>query len=90
MISIQELLREFKDPFYVSRALDELLELGLLRALDMATDNNKNIFTRVFLSGGEYNAVQVSRIADTLRFEPKPHIIDFKAAEDESIELWGT
>ena len=86
-VSHQQLVCEFKDSLFVSAALDELLDSGLMRAKDAAVDMSGNVFTRIFLSGGEYNAVQVSRIADTWR---STHLsIDPKAIEEEALELWG-
>ena len=85
-VSFQELLDEYKDPIFISRALDELLDMGLLRAKDM--EIRKGCFTRIFLGGGEYNAVQVSSIADTLNYE-FDRKIDQKIIEEEALELWG-
>lgn len=87
-VSYQELLSEFKNTLFVSKALDELLESGLLRAKDWQIDENNKRFTRVFLPGGEYNAVAVSRIAETLVYQT-PFSIDPKVIEEEAIDLWG-
>ena len=88
-VSVEQLIAEFKDPLFISRALDELLESGLLRARDLPISSGSSIFMRKFLPGGEYNALQVSRIADTLSYNKNGITIDPKFAEEESIELWG-
>lgn len=84
----QDLLTEFKNHIFISRALDELCESGLLRAKDQTIDTDNNVYTRQFLPGGEYNAIHMSRIADTLRYK-SDLIVDPKIIEEESIELWG-
>lgn len=86
-ITYQDLLSEFKDPLFISRSLDYLLESGLLRAKDLLI--GKNLFTRIFLPGGEYNAVQVSRLSDMLKFQP-PFDFNPAVAEEEAIDLWGS
>jgi hypothetical protein len=86
--SYQELFLEFQNGLFISKALDELLESGLLRAKDLEIDEHKNRFARVFLPGGEYNAVAVSRIAETLMYQI-PFSIDPKIIEEEAIDLWG-
>lgn len=88
-ISASELIVEFKDPVFISRTLDELLESGLLRARDLPAHRGSSIFMRKFLPGGEYNALQVSRIADTLNYDVSSVAIDPNFAEEETIELWG-
>src|SRR5947209_20138087 len=67
--SHQELVKQFKDEVFISAALDELLDSGLLRAKDNSIDPEQSCFNREFFPGGEYNAVQVSRIADSWRYQ---------------------
>jgi len=66
-LSIKSLLASIGDPLLVSTALDELLDSGLLRAKDAPVGPAASHYTRVFLPGGEYNALQVSRIARSCR-----------------------
>ncbi len=86
--SFRDILAEFDDPMFVSKSLDYLLESGLLRAKDLQIVGEKNSFTRVFLPGGEYNAIRVSRIADVLEYKPSFNY-NPAIAEEEAIELWG-
>jgi hypothetical protein len=87
-VTIKDLTNHFRDPVFVSSALDELLDSGLLRAMDYATDPTNSVFDRQVLPGGEYNAIHVSRIADTLSCSPAA--IDPQLAMEEACELWGT
>jgi hypothetical protein len=66
-LSFKSLLASIGDPILVSTALDELLDSGLLRAKDAPVGPTASHYTRVFLPGGEYNALQVSRIARSCR-----------------------
>ncbi len=86
--SFQDVLAEFRDPMFVSKSLDYLLESGLLRAKDLPVIGEKNCFTRTFLPGGEYNAMRVSRVADVLRYKPSFNF-NPAIAEEEAVELWG-
>lgn len=86
--SFQDILAEFGEPMFVSKSLDYLLESGLLRAKDLQVVGEANCFTRVFLPGGEYNAIRVSRIADVLEYKPSFNY-NPAIAEEEAIELWG-
>lgn len=64
-LTYEELLRAYPFPAFVSRSLDDLLEDGLLRGVDRAIEPGR--YGRVFLPGGEYKAVEVSRLADLIR-----------------------
>jgi hypothetical protein len=64
-LTYEELLRAYPYPSFISRALDDLLEDGLLRAVDSVVE--PGTYGRVFLPGGEYKAVEVSRLADIVR-----------------------
>jgi hypothetical protein len=86
MTTYKDLVAEFNNPLFVSAALDELLDAGLLRAEDGSPASSQKTYTRMFLSGGEYNAVQVSRIADTWRAVAP--VIDPLLILEEAIELW--
>jgi hypothetical protein len=55
-VSVEELIAEFKDPVFISRALDELLESGLLRSRDLPVQTDSSTFVRMLLPGGEHNA----------------------------------
>lgn len=83
----RELVAEYKDAAFISSALDELLDSGLIRAMDKSIGQENVVFEREFLPGGEYNAVQVSRIADILRCEEVA--VNPKLIKEESLELWG-
>lgn len=85
--SHKELISEFKDEVFISAALDELLDSGLLRAKDSPVGSDLQCFDREFFPGGEYNAVQVSRIADSWRYQALP--IDPLLAMEEALDLWG-
>ena len=85
--SHRKLVSEFKDEVFVSAALDELLDSGLLRAKDVAIDSARMHFDREFFPGGEYNAVQVSRIADSWRYQTSA--VDPLLATEEALDLWG-
>ena len=87
-ITFSKLLAEINNIPFISKALDELLESGLLRAKDLSLENAPHCFTRVFLPGGEYNAVAVSRITDVLNYKPL-FTIDPKFVEEEINDLWG-
>jgi hypothetical protein len=86
-VTVRELVTHFKDSIFVSAALDELLDSGLLRAKDEVVHSTNAVFERQVLPGGEYNAIHVSRIADTLRCSPAA--IDPQLAMEEACELWG-
>ena len=66
-LDLNSLLATIGDPILVSTALDDLLDSGLLRAKDAPGEPTTPHYTRVFLPGGEYNALQVSRIARSCR-----------------------
>lgn len=88
-VSFKEIAHEFPDVCFVSEALDELLDSGLIRARDYPRmQASTNYLTREFLSGGEYKALQVSRIADTWRYRVGD--VNPTLAEAESLELWGS
>jgi hypothetical protein len=57
------------DPLLVSRALDELLDCGLLRAKDGVLGSSGAHFARLYFPGGEFNARIVSRLAHAYRAE---------------------
>jgi hypothetical protein len=86
-VTHQDLVKEFKDAAFISAALDELLDSGLIRAMDRILNSENGVYEREFFPGGEYNAVQVSRIADVLRCDKLT--IDPKLTEEEALELWG-
>jgi hypothetical protein len=84
-VTFNQLTEEFGDPLFISASLDELLDAGLLKALDYGEGFH---FSRAFTAGGEYNAVRVSRLAETLR---SPRIsVDAVIAREESLDLWET
>jgi hypothetical protein len=85
--SHRELVKEFGDEVFISAALDELLDSGLLRAKDNPINPDLTCFDREFFPGGEYNAVQVSRIADSWRYQPSA--IDPLLAMEEAFDIWG-
>jgi hypothetical protein len=84
-MTIDGLLEHFHNALDVSAAIDELLDSGMLKAIDFMVDDHK--FTRAFLHGGEYNAVRVSRLVDALRAP----VINIPAdiAEREARDLWA-
>jgi hypothetical protein len=61
-LTFEQLRTEMRSPVALSVALDELLDAGLLRAKDALISNDGPQYGRVYLPGGEYNALQVSRI----------------------------
>ena len=67
-VTYRELLAEFGDPVFVSKALDELLDDGLLRARD--AEVSSGTFGRLFIPGGEYRAIEVLRLASAWTAEP--------------------
>lgn len=81
-----DLLHEIGDTSVLSRLLDELLDCGLLRARDWAFDGGRR-YTRGYLCGGEYKAVEVDRIRDSYRMGDL-EIYGDEAAE-ERLALWG-
>lgn len=87
-ITFHEILKKFNNKVFISKALDELLESGLLRAEDGQTEETKGGFSRIFLPGGEYNSIALSRIADTFNFVGTFQC-DNNLAEEEAIDLWG-
>jgi hypothetical protein len=86
--TFHQLVAHFKDVLFVSGALDDLLDVGLMRAEDGSINAGRTLFSRLLLSGGEYNAVQVSRVADTIR--ATPFEVPATILEEESLELWGS
>ena len=84
-VTIDELIHEFRDPLFISGAIDELLDSGLLKAFDYKVNDHQ--YTRAFAHGGEYNAARVSRLVAALRATP----IDIPdgVAEREARELWA-
>jgi DNA-binding transcriptional ArsR family regulator len=87
-VTFEELTQEFLDPLFVSAALDELLDAGLLKASDQELRIGGLEFSRAFEAGGEYNAIRVSRMADALRSVSVPIAAD--VVRTESRELWYT
>jgi len=88
-VSFQEIVGHFGDVCFVSAALDELLDCGLIRARDYQRNRTSGTYmVREFLSGGEYKALQVSRIADTWRFEAPA--VNPTLREAEALDLWGS
>ena len=74
-LSYDELFAAFPDKLFLSDALDELLDQGLLRAKDAPLMAHPPTFGRLFLAGGEYRAVEVYRLARAWRMQhPPPHI----------------
>jgi hypothetical protein len=84
-VTFTDLVGEFRDPLFVSASLDELLDIGLLKAHDHQEGFR---LSRRFAPGGEYNAVRVSRLRGTL--VSKVVEINEKIAREESRELWDT
>jgi hypothetical protein len=64
----RELLATFGDPVFVSAALDELLDDGMLRARDAEIERGH--FARLFIPGGEYRALEVLRLATAWQTDP--------------------
>jgi hypothetical protein len=60
---VSALLSGMNDPLLVSRALDELLDVGLLRAKDGPSSGAPLIYERLIRPGGEFNALSVSNLA---------------------------
>lgn len=85
-VTFDQLAEEFRDPLFVSAALDELLDAGLLKAFDQEIGPSE--YSRVFEAGGEYNAIRVSRLAELVRSEPVPIAADL--VREDSRELWFT
>ncbi len=87
--SHRELVKHFGDEIFISAALDELLDSGLLRAKDISINSDQTSFEREFFPGGEYNAVQVSRIADSWRYQSLASPFDPQLATEDALDLWG-
>lgn len=85
-VTHHQLLREYEDPLFVSRALDELLDSGLLRAKDCLLDSSGCVYGRTFLPGGEFKALAFSRLADA--WNASTHANSTIVAEERR-ELWG-
>jgi hypothetical protein len=64
-VTHSELLAEYRDPYFVSVALDDLLDAGLLRAKDACARDGR--MARYFLPGGEYKAIEVERLGALCR-----------------------
>jgi hypothetical protein len=67
LVTFRSLMDTIGDPIVISAALDDLLDSGLLRAKDAEIAPTGPEYSRVFLAGGEYNALQVSRVARSCR-----------------------
>ena len=66
--SFKSLSIDIDSPLAVSICLDDLLDSGLLRAMDGRTsDDALGTYARLFKSGGEFNAMQVSRLTQSHR-----------------------
>lgn len=86
--SIKEMIEEFGSAVFVSKALDDLLDCGLLRSFDDFLDaSHGHGLTRLFLVGGEYKAVQVARMVESWKSARNPVPESFIG--EDSVELWG-
>jgi len=87
-VTHRDLLDEFEDPEFIATAVDDLLDYGLLRAVDTPLTADKSTYGRWLLPGGEYKAIEVTRIADAWRNTVPPDIE--RMCEEEAVELWGS
>jgi len=85
-VTHRQLLEEYRDPIFVSRALDELLDSGLLRAKDSLLDASTKTIGRTFLPGGEFKALAFIRLANAWDAVIKRNP---EAVEVERRDLWG-
>jgi hypothetical protein len=85
-VTYQQLIDEYADPLFVSQALDELLDSGLLRAKDSLLDVSTETFGRTFLPGGEFKALSFSRLAAAWNC---PGVECDDVVEAERRDLWG-
>jgi len=71
-VTFSTLVSAVRDPLLVSCALDDLLDSGLLRAGDgnVAALGEQPKYSRIYLPGGEFNVVLVSRLALSCRTVP--------------------
>ncbi len=83
--SFSSLDKKIDNGLAVSICLDDLLDAGLLRAKDgKVSDAELGTYARVFLPGGEFNALQVSRLTESYRAEGETT----GPADIEEPDLW--
>jgi hypothetical protein len=85
-ISHRELFKAFNRPTFVARALDDLIDSGLLRAVDAAVDVERTVWDRQLYTGGEFKAAEVHTLADAWAIEPD---VSDEVVREELAELWG-
>lgn len=85
-ISHAQLFAEYDDPVFVSEALDDLIESGLLRATDSPLDPAHESWGRVLAPGGEYKAQEIETLSAAWGVEPG---VTDDVVREELLELWG-
>lgn len=85
-VTQRQMIDHFRDPIFVSRALDELLDTGLLRAKDFSYPEAPRRWGRFILPGGEFKAIEVARIAGAYKHRPKKVT---NVITEELLDLWG-
>lgn len=85
-VAHRELLAYFRNPLFVSAALDDLIDSGLLRAQDCAMDAASNVWERMLFPGGEFKAQEIHTVADAWGVETG---VSDDVVREELLELWG-